>query len=175
MPICQKCNQNFNGRIKIGNKTHTVHKRKYCTSCVPILSRQLMYQSYAERGVFFCRRCKKEKTVKEFHKHKGYCKSCINAYTKEQYRNFKQDCIDYKGGKCEICGYNKCIAALDFHHKDPKQKEFRISTLRISNFDKNKGRITSELDKCQLLCSNCHREVHFQIDDDGIEPSSGGL
>jgi hypothetical protein len=73
-------------------------------------------------------------------------------------RRAKQRLIDYKGGKCEICGYNKqCSSCYDFHHKDPKTKEFSISGKGITrNFDLMK----KEVDKCQLLCKNCHAEVH---------------
>lgn len=57
-------------------------------------------------------------------------------------------------GGCKICGYNKCLEALEFHHIDPKQKDGNIS--RITNVD----RLNKEIDKCVLLCSNCHREFH---------------
>jgi transposase len=65
--------------------------------------------------------------------------------------------IEYKGGKCEICGYNKCVTALEFHHLDPKQKDFTPS----KNMNMAWEKIKSEIDKCMLLCANCHREVHF--------------
>jgi hypothetical protein len=67
----------------------------------------------------------------------------------------KLELIEYKGGCCEICGYNKCSAALEFHHKDPTQKDFAISSHSYS-FEKMK----IEVDKCMLVCSNCHREIH---------------
>ncbi len=63
--------------------------------------------------------------------------------------------VEYKGGKCELCGYSKCIAALEFHHKDPKQKSFNLNGNTIG-LKKQK----QEADKCLLLCANCHREVH---------------
>lgn len=66
--------------------------------------------------------------------------------------------IAYKGGKCEKCGYNKCAAALDFHHRDPTQKELNIGG-KAQTWAW--ARIKAELDKCDLLCSNCHREVHW--------------
>ena len=67
----------------------------------------------------------------------------------------KKKLIEYKGGKCQICGYDRCEQALDFHHIDPSQKDFDISSNSYS-FEKMK----IEADKCALLCSNCHREVH---------------
>ncbi len=59
------------------------------------------------------------------------------------------------GSKCSICGYNKCIAALEFHHKDPTEKEGKIigSTCSLK-----KQRV--EAAKCILVCANCHREIH---------------
>jgi len=72
-------------------------------------------------------------------------------------RNNKLKLIAYKGGKCEKCGYNKnCPPAYDFHHKDPKAKEFGITKKLTGNFEKLK----KEVDKCQLLCKNCHAEEH---------------
>lgn len=70
----------------------------------------------------------------------------------------KNKAIEYKGGKCLVCGYNKCSGALDFHHVDPKEKDFSISKV-TKGWDK----VKDELDKCVLLCSNCHREVHHGI------------
>lgn len=66
--------------------------------------------------------------------------------------------IEYKGGKCQICGYNKCISALEFHHKNPEEKDFTISG-QSKSFEKLKA----EADKCILVCSNCHREIHEGI------------
>lgn len=75
-------------------------------------------------------------------------------------RVLREQAVAYKGGKCEICGYAKCLGALEFHHPDPLNKEFNISD-RITSF----GVIQAELDKCHILCANCHREVH-----DGLHP-----
>jgi hypothetical protein len=68
--------------------------------------------------------------------------------------------IEYKGGSCQICGYNKCHAAMEMHHVDPMEKEFNPSS-RMTSFKA----IQAELDKCILLCCRCHREVH-----DGMHP-----
>ncbi len=72
-------------------------------------------------------------------------------------QNTKLKLIEYKGGKCEICGYAKPVpTSFAFHHKDPTQKEFTISA--SSKGFKSKQQ---EVDKCQLLCQNCHAEVHY--------------
>lgn len=82
------------------------------------------------------------------------CSSC--AVTKQR-RLVKSKAIAYKGGCCQMCGYNKCEASLTFHHIDPKQKEFGLSEKGI----KRKWEIMQkELDKCILLCHNCHYELH---------------
>jgi predicted transcriptional regulator len=67
----------------------------------------------------------------------------------------KQKSVEYKGSCCEMCGYDKCISALEFHHKNPNEKDFSIGGKSISW-----ERIKNELDKCILVCSNCHREIH---------------
>ena len=64
--------------------------------------------------------------------------------------------VEYKGGKCERCGYNKCIEALEFHHMDPSQKDFTISG-KSKAFEYLK----EEVDKCIMVCSNCHKEIHY--------------
>jgi hypothetical protein len=69
----------------------------------------------------------------------------------------KEDLIKYKGGKCIVCGYCKEIPrAYDFHHRDPKGKEFAISNYTVLNT----GKLKEEVDKCDLLCKNCHAELH---------------
>ena len=65
--------------------------------------------------------------------------------------------IEYKGGKCERCGYNKCHVALEFHHLNPDEKDFTISGKSWS-FE----RLKKEVDKCILVCSNCHKEIHYE-------------
>ena len=66
-------------------------------------------------------------------------------------------CIEYKGGKCENCGYNKYEGALEFHHIDVSKKDFSISRAKLTSFSDD---VKLELDKCRLLCANCHREEH---------------
>ena len=73
-------------------------------------------------------------------------------------RNTKRKLVEYKGGKCILCGYNKYVGALHFHHINPSSKEFEV-TERIRAFE----RMKKESDKCVILCANCHAEVHAGI------------
>ena len=111
----------------------------------------------------FCNRCKEVKGSDLFYRRRQgkdvspYCRVCTNNQTIERQRLFKKKCISYKGGCCEKCGYSKYDGALEFHHLDPNEKDFGISRARHTAFsDKTK----LELDKCILLCANCHREQH---------------
>ena len=86
------------------------------------------------------------------------CKKCrINAVNKCR-KKTKIKAVEYKGGKCEICSYNKCIEALEFHHKDSTKKDFGISKGPTRSWEK----VKNEIDKCMLLCANCHREIHVE-------------
>ncbi len=71
-------------------------------------------------------------------------------------RRQKAKAVAYKGGKCAICGYDKCQSALEFHHTDPAKKDFHPGSGHTRAWD----RVKAELDKCLLLCANCHREAH---------------
>jgi hypothetical protein len=111
-----------------------------------------------------CPRCNNTKNLSEFYQRRGkvggsvYCKPCSNLERLERIRAFKEKCVDYKGGECERCGYNTCIYALEFHHLVPSQKDFQISRVASASFT---NRVKKELDKCQLVCSNCHSEIHY--------------
>lgn len=85
-------------------------------------------------------------------------KALKNSLRREWSAIQKQKAVDYKGGKCICCGYSGCLAAMDFHHRDPSQKEgYGTGALKTHwTFEKNKP----ELDKCELVCVRCHREIH---------------
>lgn len=87
------------------------------------------------------------------------CRKCLVYDTTNRRRELKSKLVEYKGGKCEICGYDKCIDALEFHHINPEEKKFQISCGVVKNIDVMK----KEADKCILVCSNCHQEIHHRI------------
>lgn len=82
---------------------------------------------------------------------------CKNKFYVDKRRKvLKVKALEYKGAKCECCGYAKSSRALQFHHLDPNEKDFTISSGQTKSWEK----IKDELDKCILLCSNCHAEHH---------------
>ena len=68
--------------------------------------------------------------------------------------------VEYKGGACQRCGYSKCMEALDFHHSTRGEKDFGIS---YKGHTKSIDILKKEVDKCELLCANCHREEHAKL------------
>ena len=84
------------------------------------------------------------------------CLKCATEAVQRRRNKTKKLLVEYKGGKCEICGYDKCISALEFHHIAPGEKDFGVSDGLTRSLEKNK----EEIDKCILVCANCHREIH---------------
>jgi|GEM_PF-883820 len=80
----------------------------------------------------------------------------------------KKRCVDYLGGKCIRCGFDSCLKALTFHHRAVEDKEYTISAIQ----DYSWAVLGKELDKCDLLCFNCHMEEHCALDYE-IRKSSG--
>lgn len=109
-----------------------------------------------------CLKCGKDFFPKKQAKTRKYCYECMPEFNGKQTGSntrklIKKWALDYKGNQCQCCGYNFCVEALDFHHLDPKEKDFSISDRNIKLDWEN---IKQELDKCILVCSNCHREIH---------------
>jgi len=109
-----------------------------------------------------CGETNREKFVNQGGGRRSYscCKKCHARYTIERFRKYKLQAIEYKGGKCVCCGYDACPGSLGFHHRDPSQKDPQWRKMRTWRFE----RIKKELDKCDLVCANCHGEIHWQLD-----------
>lgn len=93
-----------------------------------------------------------------------YCYDCSPSGRNGDYtplhRAMKKQIIKERGGKCERCGYDKYVGALQFHHKDPNEKEF---SLGLKSGSCNWKKFKKEAEKCDLLCANCHAEIHYEI------------
>lgn len=83
----------------------------------------------------------------------------VNAVGRRR-KKIKLMAIKYKGGACKKCGYSKCVDALEFHHVDELIKEFGIGR---NGYCTSWEKLKVELDKCDLLCANCHREEHAKM------------
>lgn len=89
----------------------------------------------------------------------GYCKSCFNKRIAKRSIDRKAQIVEYFGGGCVLCGYNKYQGALQLHHLDPNLKDPQYRNIRGWSWD----RCARELEKCVLLCANCHAEVEAGI------------
>ena len=126
-----------------------------------------------------CKKCAKEfpNTIEFFKTYKkGYlrseCRSCWNlgkeARAKKYYHEWMHNLIPQHLGMgkimCLRCGYDRSIVAIEFHHSDPNKKERLVSDLvrTVSPWGINKHKVLEEVDKCEIICSNCHQEEHFR-------------
>ncbi len=164
--ICSHCNASFPCSLVIDGKRRILNRRKYCLTCSPfgshrtrpIGSPDARIPSCRKHEVLSCQECGREydRAVKRGHS-RTHCNSCV---VNKRRTKVKQKLIDLKGGKCQVCGYSRCADALEFHHRDPKEKDFAVNSNRAAlRFDK----LVAEIEKCDLLCSTCHREEHAKI------------
>ena len=116
-----------------------------------------------------CSSCKIDKPLDEFYiisksnpKPYSKCKNCFNSYCVERWVKRKINAIKYKGSSCLDCGISfpeEPYVIFDFHHRDPSQKDVDWGKLKL----RSQKSINTELDKCDLLCSNCHRKRHHMF------------
>lgn len=84
----------------------------------------------------------------------------IKRAVQKRRKKIRDLAVAAKGGRCQVCGYARCLYALEFHHQDPKVKDFSISA---DGFTRSWTRVEKEIEKCVLVCANCHREIHAGI------------
>ena len=94
-----------------------------------------------------------------YYRNKYKHKEKRRIYNRERKQKLKYKAIEYKGGRCEKCLGVFHQSAYDFHHIDPSKKDYNPS----ASLDLNWNKAIGELDKCILLCANCHRELHFYL------------
>jgi hypothetical protein len=145
--LCRKCGEKIPNYVKINGVSKNLCNRKFCLDCSPWGK----HNTSPNDPVIRKQRNKKQRNEKYV----------TTLYKRALER--KTFLIEQKGGKCQICGYNKSRNALTFHHRDPSDKCFGLSLnfLWSANWDK----IQKEADKCDLLCCNCHAEIESQKSD----------
>jgi len=154
MPVCKKCDSKFSTRVIINGEHKNLGSRKYCLTCSPFGMHNTRRIPMDDDTVGHCLTCDRDYIYnRTAGHHRSKCNSCS---VMEVRKRIKAKALAYKGGKCSICGYAKCADALDFHHRDPAGKEFSLRDGHYRKWDT----VQPELDKCDLLCCRCHREVH---------------
>ena len=116
----------------------------------------------------YCPKCDTKKPLTEFYQRTdrndvgGYCKKCSNHYHKERVKQVKLKMIEFKGGVCEHCTLKLeqlHYSVFEFHHINPKLKDPNFEHIKYQKWSV----IEKELNKCIMLCSNCHRMEHARI------------
>jgi len=158
------CDNMIPATILVDGRRRNLKSRKYCFECSKFGEHntknleQRSKQFSLEEQVCTCSICERQFIYSKKKVHtKAICNSCMVTKARQEK---KRRAVDYKGGSCQICGYNKSMRALEFHHLDPSKKEFGISE---SNIQRTWELQKAELDKCILLCCRCHAEVHDNL------------
>lgn len=156
MSNCKTCGNHFPLSIKIDDLVRSLKGRKNCLDCVPFRQKK---GSKRQSILLVCTICSKQYSYRSGNG--GNKTICYNCCAYQRRMNLKIRMVNYKGAKCEKCNYSKCIKALQFHHIDRTKKEIALSACLANNH--SWSRIQEELDKCQLLCANCHIEIEAEI------------
>jgi hypothetical protein len=184
---CPNCNKKFTTTKTIINSA-ILHKQKsiYCNKICAFEGRKVSKDTLAQRIIDFYKEHNRVPTFKDFKMSHTYRKrfgnwtnalkyaglyekrneirkeKSKNRNTWERQKNLhlerKKELVKMKGGKCQMCGYQKNYAALVFHHRDPSKKEIALDARCLANI--STPRLLAEVEKCDLLCSNCHFELH---------------
>jgi hypothetical protein len=151
--LCSNCHreehQRFDDKIQVKNNFKEFQLSNFSSNI-------LKGKNTGKPSCYICDTVLTEETLAS-KKYTPLCKSCNSKRTINRIKKNKLKAVEYMGGKCFYCGYNKCIRALEFHHLDPSKKSKNYS----KNFNTwSVTRQRQELEHCIMLCSNCHRELH---------------
>lgn len=138
-----------------------------CKVCKTVIKTSLIYCDNCKQFLKKKSYCLKHNADFKSYGRQKRCSKCMSERVMARRTRIKEMAVEYKGGCCEICGYRKCLAALDFHHLEPEHKDFSISKY---GHCRSWQRVKEEVDKCVLVCSNCHREIHFNMNLNKLHP-----
>lgn len=153
----------------IGRNGYRDSKKKFCSNNCQgdyIKKETIQRLSIKEDNGILTGKCKTHGTTR-FYKIKNRasvyyrCGKCNANHVNDRRKKLKLMAIEYMGGKCCKCGYNKNVRSMQFHHLDPNEKDFGISK---NTNARSWEEIKKELDKCILVCANCHGELEDEIE-----------
>jgi hypothetical protein len=158
MRHCLRCETAIPIKALVNGKKVSLQRRLYCLVCSPYgkhnTKKLHVTTPEQESAVVTCQFCSRRYV---WSRRSGHTKAKCNSCTANQKRQARKlQAIAYLGGRCCKCGYDKSPRALSFHHKNPETKLFGVS----GNHCRSWEQVKTELDKCELLCANCHAELH---------------
>lgn len=157
MRACLSCAVEFPLRVVVDGKPRALSRRRFCLQCSPFAGHNTSMVppgSPLRDEIVTARR--------------RYRNASSYRMQKERRQRVKAQLIAERGGDCTDCGYSACVAALEFHHRDERTKEFAIGGAGVS-----RERLWSEAGKCDLVCANCHRARHAAARNAGGGPVVG--
>jgi hypothetical protein len=146
--VCRACGVHIPSSTVIDGVKHVLSSRVFCLDCSPFGGHNTS-----------------PRTVPDAERRARRLASYV-AYSRRRRLQIKGELIADRGGKCEDCAYDLTMWALEFHHRDPREKSFALG-----GFHGGIGRARQEANKCVLVCANCHRRRHSTSKSDGGHPT----
>lgn len=172
--VCETCKKSFSVDWRKKKKGLPRFCSRSCSNKQAPEIREKARKTFLEgnrKKTKICRSCGKETVTGTDICKTCFCKSRLGSgkygltledgrvnYVIKRKRILKDFYIEQAGGRCVKCGYDKCIGSLHFHHRNPEEKVFQLN---VTNFSKPKESIEAEIKKCDLVCANCHGEIHY--------------
>lgn len=153
MKKCFKCQEEMPKNVIIDGKRRNLQNRKFCLICSPFGQHNTKPDDPTRPSLRTASKSYSEWS--EEAKEKNRMDTWLRGYER------KEKLVDLKGGCCQKCGYKKCLRALTFHHRDPSTKQLTIEMRTIRGLAWET--VLQEVEKCDLLCYNCHMEVEHEI------------
>jgi ribosomal protein L44E len=148
MKACEACGENFSARLVIDGKLRYLYRRRFCLKCSPFgVHNTSKTPPGLENGPALVEKRRRRRNAKTY------------RWQKKHRLSRKEQLVASLGGRCIDCGYDTCLAALEFHHRDRAEKEFGLGA-----FTGALRRYLAEAQKCDLVCANCHRRRHLLAD-----------
>jgi hypothetical protein len=142
--ICESCGKPFPAKSLIHGRMRSLYRRRFCLDCSPFGAHNTSKSPPAiQVGAELQEHRRRKRNAKTY-----------RSLKKRRLRR-KTELVAVAGGRCVDCGYARCLATLEFHHRDATTKEFGVA-----NFGGSLERLLTEIAKCDLLCANCHRKRH---------------
>ncbi|SRR6266550_3483425 len=142
--ICASCGKTFPAKQVVEGRMRSLYRRRFCLDCSPFGTHNTSKIPLRLRSTEELKQARRERRRASFRR---------SLYKRRRKR--KRDLVEMYGGRCVDCGYATCVEALQFHHRDPSTKEFRLG-----EFNGSLARLLEEAKKCDLLCANCHQLRH---------------